>query len=124
MPDVKSFLKDSIELDELGYDFEEELAQTVALNMSCRVGWLFWRKFKVVDPHKEVDVTTIGKIDGRSGSVAIIEVAAYALRDRMRNIDVRLAQIAERMHYVLGLDEDQHVSITFIRVHRRCWAKA
>jgi hypothetical protein len=123
MPDVKMWRDPSIQIEDKEA-FLDKLREEVAVDMSCYV-------FQNGNPepvlyvldNDEVDITVFDVISGKSKSLVIIEVSAYAFEGRMINIEDRLKDIAAFVRDYFGLPDDS-VSISFAETAERCWTKA
>jgi hypothetical protein len=120
MPDVKMWRDEEILIKDTNA-FLDVLRGTTASAMSC---WIF----KDGDPNPEyyklergeIDITVFDVITGKSDSLVIIEIKAYAFEGRMVNIAERLKTIARGLAEYMGISPSR-VSITFDKVEEGCW---
>ena len=117
MPDIKLWYDGSIPMEPM--EFKSVFMEVVARQLSCKNED---GEHLPLDPRTDIDFTIFDELAGPATAKVIIEIAAFAYLDRMRNLSHRLELIAEWVRDDLGL-EPGSVSITFIKVEHDCWIK-
>jgi hypothetical protein len=123
VPDVKMFIKRSIQPDKRLTNFDYRVRELIAGQMSCKecevtpeqIDLMVFRDTSGGPIHKHLSEHSFLHF---SESDIIIEVAGYAYPSRITNIEDRLRWIAAWVKGNMKLDK---VSITFIPVQEGYW---